>query len=365
MTDSIKETIGCDLGDKTSELCVLTGSGKDEVVQRPKSIRTTRDGVRAFFEGRAPAHVVIEVGTHSRWVKELLVELGHRVTVANPRKLKLITASNNKTDRNDAELLARLGRVDEKLLSPVEHRGGQAQADLAVAKMRDLLVAGRTQLVNSIRGTVKSFGQRLPACEAEAFHRLARSAVPAELKPALEPLFETLATLAMQINAHDKTLKEIAERYPDVKVISAPKGVGLLTALVFMLTLEDKTRFEKSRMAGAFLGMVPRKDQSGTSDKQLSITKAGDPFVRKLLVCSANYILGPFGEDSDLRRWGLKLAERGGKNARKRAKVAVARKLAVLMHRLWVTGEVYEPLRNATKEQNATQQKPKEQRATA
>lgn len=353
MNEGIKETIGCDLGDRQSELCILSDSG--EVISRPK-VKTTLAGFREFFAERAPTHVVIEVGAHSRWVNELLSELGHRVTVADPRKLKLITASNRKTDRNDAEILARLGRADVELLSPVIHRGTQAQADLAVAKARDLLVANRTSLVNCIRGTVKSFGARLPDCEADAFHRRARSAVPEVLKPALEPLFEALVSLEKQIDVHEKTLEKIAERYPDVKLMSQPKGVGLLTAMVFMLTVEDKTRFESSRAAGAFLGMVPRKDQSGASDKQLSITKAGDPFVRKLLVNSANYILGPFGEDSDLRRWGLKLAERGGKNARKRAKVAVARKLAVLMHRLWVTGEVYEPLRNAKRqtEQEAT-----------
>ena len=344
MTEAIKETIGCDLGDRHSELCIFSESG--EVLSRPQ-VKTTLAGFREFFAERAPVHVVIEVGAHSRWVNELLVELGHRVTVADPRKLKLITANNRKTDRNDAEILARLGRADVELLSPVKHRGTQAQADLAVAKARDLLVSNRTSLVNCIRGTVKSFGARLPDCEADAFHRRARGAVPEVLKPALEPLFESLVNLEEQIDAHEKTLEKIAERYPDVKLMSQPKGVGLLTAMVFMLTVEDKTRFENSRTAGAFLGMVPRKDQSGASDKQLSITKAGDPFVRKLLVNSANYILGPFGEDSDLRRWGLKLAERGGKNARKRAKVAVARKLAVLMHRLWVTGEDYEPLRNA------------------
>jgi transposase len=356
MNDRIKETIGCDLGDRQSELCIIS-SESNEIVARPK-VKTTPAGFKEFFAERVQAHVIIEVGSHSRWVKEVLTELGHKVTVANPRKLKLITANNSKTDRNDAELLARLGRVDVKLLSPVQHRGTKAQADLAVAKSRDLLVGTRTSLVNSIRGTVKSFGASLPNCEAEAFHRRARSAVPEGLKPALEPLFETLTKIDEQIDAHEKTLEQIAERYPDVKVMSQPKGVGLLTAMVFMLTVEDKTRFEKSRSAGAFLGMVPRKDQSGMSDRQLSITKAGDPFVRKLLVCSANYILGPFGEDSDLRRWGLKLAERGGKNAKKRAKVAVARKLAVLMHRLWVTGEVYEPLRNAKRA-------PPEERATA
>lgn len=352
MTKPIKETIGCDLGDLQSELCILSESG--EITARAK-VKTTLGGFRTFFEGRPQAHVIIEVGAHSRWVKELLKELGQKVTVANPRRVKLITASNTKTDKNDAALLARLGRADVELLSPVQHRGTQAHADLAVAKARDLLVASRTSMVNSIRGTVKSFGTRLPKCEAEAFHRTARGAVPENLKPALEPLFEMLGSIETQIKAHEKTMEEIAKRYPDVELMSQPKGVGLLTAMVFMLTVEDKTRFENSRAAGAFLGMVPRKDQSGTSDKQLNITKAGDPFVRKLLVNSANYILGPFGEDSDLKRWGLKLAERGGKNARKRAKVAVARKLAVLMHRLWVTGEVYEPLRNANKQ---TQEQP-------
>lgn len=351
MTDSIRETIGCDLGDKSSELCILTVSGE---VQRPKPVKTTRAAFRAFFSGREAAHVVIEVGTHSRWVSQELTSLGHKVTVANPRRVQLITASDTKTDKNDAELLARLGRADVELLSPVEHRGSQTQADLAVPKARDLLVTTRTRLVLSIRGMTKSFGERLPTCDAESFHRRARSHIPEVLKPAVEPLFETLEAIAKQLEAYETELVKVAKRYPEVEAVQQPNGVGLLTALVFMLTLEDKTRFEKSRMAGAFLGMVPRRDQSGDSDKQLHITKAGDPFVRRLLVIAANYILGPFGTDSDLRRWGMKLAERGGKNARKRAKVAVARKLAVLMHRLWVTGEVYEPLRNANRQAKQT-----------
>lgn len=346
MKDSTRETVGCDLGDKSSELCILTASGE---LRRPKPVKTTREAFRAYFSTLRPAHVVIEVGTHSRWVKEELTGLGHEVTVANPRRVQLITASDTKTDRNDAELLARLGRVDVKLLSPVTHRGGQVQADLAVAKARDLLVTTRTKLVVSIRGMTKSFGERLPSCDARSFHRRARSGVPEVLRPALEPLFATLEAVETQLEAYEKELTRVSTRYPEVEAVQQPNGVGLLTALVFMLTVEDPKRFPKSRMAGAFLGMVPRRDQSGDSDKQLHITKAGDPFVRRLLVNSANHILGPFGTDCDLRRWGLKLAERGGKNARKRAKVAVARKLAVLMHRLWVTGEVYEPLRNANR----------------
>jgi transposase len=340
MSNHIIETIGCDLGDKRSEVCVLDAEGN---VRQRASVRTTMKGLREFF-GRTRAHVVIEVGAHSRWVSSLLKELGHRVTVANPRKVKLISENDNKTDRHDAELLARLGRADVKLLKPVEHRSSQAQADLAVAKARDRLVAVRTKLVNHVRGTVKSFGVRLAKCTACSFARQTRDLIPSQLKAALEPIYETLASIEEQIRGYDAMIERIAKRYPDVEVVSQPNGVGVLTALVFVLTIEDKTRFAKSRMAGAYVGLRPRKSKSCNDDPQLRITKAGDPFLRRLLVTGANYVLGPFAKDSDLRRWGLELAKRGGKNAKKRAKVAVARKLAVLMHRLWVTGEVYQPL---------------------
>jgi len=189
-----------------------------------------------------------------------------------------------------------------------------------------------------------STGSQLPKCTAESFHRKAKAAVPDELKLALEPTFRVLGDLALEIKEYDRSITRVAKRYPDVQLLSQPDGVGLLTALVYLLTLEDKTKFKKSRSVGPFLGLRPKKDQSGDSDKQLRITKAGDPYLRRLLVGSANFILGPFAADSDLRRWGLELSTRGGKNAKRRAKVAVARKLAVLMHRLWVTGEVYAPL---------------------
>lgn len=340
MAKDIIETIGCDLGDKQSELCILFSDGK---LERPEPIKTTRRAFTKFFT-RPRAHVVIEVGTHSRWTSELLRKLGHKVTVANPRRVKLISQSTLKRDKKDAEWLARLGKADEELLAPVHHRGSAAQADLAVAKARDALVRTRTKLVNHARGLVKSFGERLPACTSESFHRKAWPFVPAALKPALQPIFRVLEQLEEQIDAIDEQIKQLAKKYPDVEVIAQPKGVGILTALVFLLTLEDKARFSKSRTVGAFIGFNPKRDQSGDCDKQLGITKTGDAFTRRLAVGSANYILGPFGQDSELRRWGLELAKRGGRNAKKRATVAVARKLVVLMHRLWVTGEVYQPL---------------------
>lgn len=340
MSEPTIATIGCDLGDKQSSLCVLWPDGR---VERPKAVRTTRDAMRAFFS-RAPAHVVIEVGTHSRWVSSLLTELGHRVTVANPRRVKLISQNDSKSDKVDAELLARLGRVDTALLAPIHHRGLDLQADLAVPKTRDALVACRTRLINVCRGLTKSFGERLPKCRSDGFHRQAKAHIPALLRPALEPLFELLGHVEDAIKTCDKTVEQLAKKHPEVELIAQPSGVGLLTALVFLLTLEDKTRFKSSRTVGAFVGLRPRMNQSGDQDPQLRITKAGDPFLRRLLIQCASYILGPFSPDSDVKRWGTELAKRGGKNGRKRARVAVARKLAVLMHRLWVTGAVYEPL---------------------
>lgn len=345
MAEAIRETIGCDLGDKFSELFIARADGTTE---RPERVKTTPEGMTKFFT-RAPAHVVVENCTHSRWVSSLLTKLGHRVTVANSRRVHLISQGATKSDRSDSEFLARLGRADIGLLAQIRHRSDGAQADLAVAKARDTLVACRSRLVLMARGLVKSFGVRLKDCDAQCFHKQAAEQIPEQLRPALTPVLKALASISEQIKQEDKRINELAKKYPDVEVISQVNGVGALTALVFLLTLEDKNRFKKSRMVGPYLGLVPRRDQSGDTDKQLSITKAGDTFVRKLLVQAANYILGPFGTDSDLKRWGLKLAERGGKNGKQRAKVAVARKLAVLMHRLWVTGEIYEPLNYQSK----------------
>ena len=216
MKDFITETIGCDVGDKASEMCVLDVA--DKVTQRI-SIATTRKAVTAFF-ARAPVHVVIEVGAHSRWMSQLLAKLGHQVTVANPRRVQLISASDNKTDRHDAELLARLGRADIKLLAPVEHRRQEAQKDLAVAKSRDVLVAMRSKLVNHVRGTIKSIGERMPTCNAESFARRTWELVPADLKPALEPIYQSLMRIDEQIRECDKCIERIAKRYPDVEVVS-------------------------------------------------------------------------------------------------------------------------------------------------
>jgi transposase len=159
-----------------------------------------------------------------------------------------------------------------------------------------------------------------------------------------------IQTLSAQIVAFDKQIECMAEeKHPATRSLRQVTGVGALTALTYVLVLEDPARFRQSRSVGSYLGLAPRLDETGGAGRgpELSISKTGDALLRRLLVSSAHYILGPFGPDTDLRRWGLALAARGGKNAKKRTVVAVARKLAVLLHRLWSTGEAYEPLRNA------------------
>jgi transposase len=338
-------TAGLDIGDKYSYLCLIDQQS-GEVVEEGR-LRTTSEALRRRFASEQSVRIAIEAGTHSPWVSRLLEGCGHEVLVANARKLSLIYANKRKTDEIDAENLARLARVDPKLLYPLRHRGEGSQAHLAIIRSREALVGTRTQLVNHVRGTVKSFGARLPKCSARSFHKRAPGHIPEALRPALVPVLEQIGSLTERIKDYDRKLQKICqEHYPETELLRQVEGVGMLTALTFVLTVEDPHRFEKSRVVGAYLGLVPARDQSGDRDPQRRISKEGDEMLRRLLVSSAHYILGPFGSDSDLKRHGEKIASRGAKNAKKRAVVAVARKLAVLLHSLWMSGEVYEPLRN-------------------
>ena len=340
-----KVTIGLDLGDRYSYLALVDGEG--EILEETR-IRTKAPSVRQWFGRIGEARVALEVGTHSPWVSRILAELGHEVIVANARKVRLIYGGARKTDRLDAEALARLARLDPALLSGIEHRGEQAQQDLAVIRAREVLVRTRTRLINHFRGVVKSAGERVPRCSAASFHRKAVQSLPEGFEAALQPLLDQIEQVNQQIRRYDRRIEELATKhYPETSVLQQVAGVGPITSLTYILTLEDPDRFRKSRAVGAYLGLCPRIDQSGSRDPQCRITKAGNGMLRRLLVQAAHYQLGPFGPDSDLRRWGLERAERGGRIAKKKAVIAVARKLAVLLHRLWLTGEVYEPLRNS------------------
>jgi transposase len=344
------DVIGLDIGDKHSLACVLDSGGEKT---EQSSIPTTKRGVDRYFSRREPCLVVLEAGTHSPWMSRQIEEYGHKVLVANPRMLPLIYRSDDKTDENDAERLARVARLEPSLLKGLKHRSEEVQSIRAVLRARDVLVRARTSLIAHCRGSVKSTGERLSSCASTAFHKLSDE-LPESRRMALVPVMDTIELVTLQIKVLEAQIEgECLQRMPDAQSLQQPHGVGPITALAFVTTIEDPHRFKKNRSVAGYIGLRPRKAMSSQSDPQLRITKAGDAYLRRLLVASAQRILGPFGEESDLRTWGLKLCLRGGKNAKKRAVVAVARKLAVLLLALWKSQRPYVPVKNATADAGA------------
>lgn len=344
MSDGVA-AIGLDLSDRAGRFYAIDAEGQ-KIAEG--SVMLLASELQRWAMSIAKTVIAIEAGTHSPWISRLLGACGHEVIVANPVKVALITRNVQKSDPVDAEYLARLARLDRELLFPIQHRGEQAQIDLQVIRTRDIAVQSRTKLVGHVRGAVKSFGFRLPKCSAEAFVNTTKESIPEVLRTALGPILTLIDQLNKTIAGYDRAIDKLVEtRYPEVERLTQVRGVGNLTGLTYVLVLEDAHRFRRSRVVGAFLGLTSKKDQSGKSDPERGITKAGDRLLRRLVVQGAQYILGPFGEDCDLRRHGERIAARGGKKAKRRAAVAVARKLSVLLHRLWVSGQTYEPLRNS------------------
>lgn len=323
--------IGMDLGDKSSRYCVLNDRGE---LLGEGGVATTKKAMAAKFGTLPRCRNAMEVGTHSPWVSRLLASVGHEAIVANARRVPLISESSSKDDKLDARMLARLARIDPELLRPIRHRGEKGQAHLMAIRVRAALVDTRTSLVNTARGLTKAMGERLAACDADSLGVETLEALPQALRETLRPLLEQVESLTEKIKEADEQLAQIARiEYPETQLLRQVSGVGVLIALTLVLTVEDRERFQKSRDVGCYVGLRPKRSESGHSQPQLRITKEGDRYLRKMLVQGAHLILGRRGPDTDLKRWGLRLAERGGKNAKKRAVVAVARKLAILPHR--------------------------------
>jgi transposase len=340
-------TIGLDVGDKWTHCHVLDGPG--EVVETGK-IRTTPTKLEDFLKRWRRARVALEVGTHSPWISRLVEVAGHECLVANAKRLRAIYENDSKDDATDAEMIARIARFDPLLLYPIQHRGAEAQADRTLLRARHALVEARSKLIQHCRSVVKSHGNRLPGCSTDTFARKTRDLIPGPLEAALRPMLDTIEQMTQKIKGMERAIDALAStKYPEAGHLATVGGVGNLTALAYVLTLEDPVRFHKSRDVGAYLGLVRKRRTSGEGDPKLGITKAGDSYLRWLLIECANYILGPHGPDSDLRRYGLRIVARGGEGAKKRARAAVARKLAVMLHRMWITGEPYQPFGYATK----------------
>jgi len=336
-------TVGLDLSDRNLHFCEIDADG--EIIAESR-IPLTAAALRKQFGGREKLRIALETGAQSGWVQRELQAMGHEVIVANARAVESIHGNRHKGDQRDARQLARLARVDPALLAPVQLRARQQQLDLLRIRVRALLVEMRTMLVNGVRGLAKQEGERVPSTTTDRFAARARQSLTGALREILEPLLAVTQKVSDCIEKSEEDLDKIAEtKYPDTRWLRQVPGVGNLTALTFLLTIGDPTRFAHSRDIGPYLGLTPARRQSGDSDPQLRITKCGDRYLRKLLVQCAHHILGRWGKDSALRDWGLKHTG-GSRSSKKRAIVAVARKLAVLLHRLWTTKEAYKPYPN-------------------
>lgn len=337
-------SLGLDVSDRKSCWVALSREGK--VVEQGR-VATRSPEMEKWAMGMAPTTIALEAGPHSPWISRLLERCGHEVIVGNPAKLPSISRSRSKSDWRDAEQLARLARFDRSMLHEIKHRSERLQQDLQVIRSRDAVVRARSRLISHVRGTVKAHGQVIGRCSTAAFTRRAQGVVSGPLLEIIDPILEAIDKLSATIDSYERKIEQLAAGpYAETRWLTQIKGVGALTALAYVLVLGEATRFRRSRMVGPYLGLVPARDQSGESDPQKGISKEGDRLMRRLLVQSAHYILGPFGIDSDLRRHGEAIAARGGKNATKRAAVAVARKLAVLLHHLWISHDEYVPLFN-------------------
>ena len=337
----MKHFIGIDLGDNTNEVCVLDNKGKALESFR---IVNDKDGLLSVFNKYPGSSIAIEAGTHALWIHDLAINHGIKIFVANPRKTYLISSGDRKNDKVDAYLLAKLLRSDSGLLFPVTLRDINTQKDLVLLKNRDFLVRQRGDMIRHIRGIIKPFGLKLPASvTTDNLHETITDFVSKDDFECLAMMVNQIKQLSKDIKKLDKKIKDlISTKYPEAELLQTINGVGPITALTFLLIVGNPQRFSKSRKVGSYLGLVPKQDQSGAIDKSLGITKTGDQMMRRLLVNCSHHILGVFGKDTQLRRHGLKImGETDNRVRKKKAVIAVARKLAVLMHSMLISGQEF------------------------
>lgn len=343
-TTSNVRYIGLDIGDRFSRFAVVDAAG---VNLKEDRVPSTKAGLERVFKPLKGARLLMEVGTHSPWIQRTLLAIGIDARVCEARSAAEANRFGRKTDVRDARMLAELLRTDSHLVTLVQHRTLEEQRTWAVIQARTALVKTRTMLVNQIRGMSKSWGTRLEGCTSGAFNGKTWFQVPEDLRAALAPLYEQILNVSNAINGYDKKIAAAVSKNPDAQLLAGIRGVGDLTALAVAMAIGNASRFRRSRDGGAYFGLVPKKRASGESDPQLGISKRGNATVRRLLVCAAHYILGPFNKvDSDLRTSGLRIMGNGNDSRRKRrAVVAVARKLSVVMVAMLKSGMPYQAMR--------------------
>lgn len=328
--------IGIDLHDEYSQICVMTL--QREIVMEAR-IPTTRGAYRSFFAARTPSVVVMEAGPHATWVRELLRELGHEVVVCHPRRVRLIAESRNKNDQVDAELITRLSLSDLDLLRPIQQRTTETLADRSLIRARATLVDTQTRLKTTLRGLVKPFGVRLGGGNSRMLEDLAGAALPPQVRLSTDCLLATLATVAAQLRELDDQIDQLNAKYEVTENFRTIPGVGPLVAITYTLAINNPDQFKRGDI-GPFVGLTPaNRSSAGKKLPPSDRGRPGDRYLRDLLVQSAWSLMNSRSE-SDLAKWGRSLKERiGGK----KAAVAVARKIAELMHHLWICNERFVP----------------------
>jgi transposase len=331
--------VGIDIGDKYLQVCEIDA---DDVVTGGRFV-STESKLREQFEGRERRRIIVEMGSSTRWIAELLRSLGHEVLIVDPRRIKLISGSLYKDDKVDALTLALLGTEAPRLLKTVPLRDLEHQKALTLVRARACAVTGRTRVINSLRGMLKPYGYRIPKSATSTLVSWLNETLDAEILPLIQPLLGLLETSDIQIGRYDKEAKQLLPKLaPEAVRLCEIPGVGPITALYFAALIGNPERFRKARDVGSYLGLCRRRDDSGEHRSELRITKAGDRYMRALLVNCAAQIMGPFGKESDLRTWGLKKMGGGTRVEKRKAKVALARKLSVIMLTLWKSGASYD-----------------------
>lgn len=332
-------TIGMDLGNKVHKIIGLNEHGK-EVLRC--EVENTKAAVEAFFKEHADATIAMETGTCCRWVSKLARLHCHDAIVGNARKLRAIWQSKQKNDWNDAHMIAALARASRELFHPVMLRDDEHHDLYQLIQLRDISVRQRTQTINAIRGMCKAAGDFVRKCDAQGLFRHLEY-IPETQAWKFRPLIERLGAIAENIQQYDWLIQDYADAHfkTQVALLRTIPGVGLITSCMFVALIQDPKNFGNPRDAGCYFGLTAGQDQSGDKDAPMHVTKAGNTQMRKLLVTAANYILRDSSPDSAIKRYGQRICARGGKIARRKAKIAIARKLSVVMMSMLQSGESY------------------------
>lgn len=330
--------VGLDIGKRKAHACVTT---EDGTIVDEKSIVQRRDELAVFFSKYPKSRILIEASTSSEWVARYLTSLEHEVIVADPRFRLMYAAGDKKikTDRRDARALAVALRVGA--FRRAHRKSDDARALALKVKLRAGLVRARTRLIQQVRAACEYEGVILEKCNTRYFTDIVlEERLPDVLANSLEPSILQIASLQEAIGAIDAEIEGVAETDAAVIRLKSVRGIGALTATAFRATLDDVERFKSAKEMTSFLGLVPSQNSSGDAQGRLGrITKTGDGLVRSYLVEAAHLIMSKRSPDTALKRWALRVAARRGK---KKAAVALARKLARILFAMWRDGSEFD-----------------------